>query len=86
MARHGSSATFLEGCVTAWRTPSKMLEINQDLMHAAGEIFEKSSIFIDFGALFQQSGNIFCKMHPPKLVGGGVRTTQHPRGSMPVYG
>jgi hypothetical protein len=37
--------------------------INQDLMLAGGETFENSSIVIDFGALFQQSGNNFCKIH-----------------------
>ncbi len=58
-----------------------ILHINQELMLAAGENFEHSSIFIDFGALFQQSGNKFCKMHPqapPLIPFERVRIPQQP--------
>ena len=61
--------------------------MNQDLMLAAGKNFENLSIFIGFGALFQQSGNKFCKMHPqapPKTRLRGCTRPQHPRGSMPA--
>ncbi len=33
-------------------------------MPAAGENFENLLIFIDFGELFQQSGNNCCMLHP----------------------
>ena len=48
-----------------------------DVMLAAAKHFENLSISIAFGALFQQSGNKFRKMHPqapPKFVWGGECT------------
>lgn len=81
-SRHSACRSDMDPAGNFWRdrprreAPSltNFACINQDLMLAGGETFENSSIVIDFGALFQQSGNNFCKMHLPR------------HGSMPVVG
>ena len=77
-----SSRKFLEGCNVAGRGTKhqvwQTLHSNRGEMLAAGENFENVCIFIDFGALFQLSGNTFCMLHLPKYFWGGEHTPSTP--------